>query len=64
MELYTYARLSEAQLDKVKAFEDKTGKQVLVLDKTEMEAADLSADDLAALQVLESELGMVAISIR
>ena len=64
MELYTYARLTPKQLDKVKAFEDKTGKQVLILGKASMEAADLSAKDLEALQVLETELGLIGVAIK
>jgi len=64
MELYTYARLTPEQLDKVKAFEDKTGKQVLILGKATMEAANLSAQDLEALRALETDLGLVAVAIK
>jgi len=64
MELYTYARLTPKQLDKVKAFEDKTGKQVLILGKATMEAANLNPEDFEALRGLETELGLVAVAIK
>lgn len=63
MELYTYAGLTDEQLKKVQAYEARVGKKVLVLKKAELDATDLSAEDLAALKEMEAALGMVALVV-
>lgn len=62
--LYCYAKLSDEELGKVKAYEAETGKRALVLREVNVEADDLSADELSRLRELERELGYIAIVVK
>ncbi len=64
MQVYTYARLSEDQLDQVRRFEAHTGKKALVFQQVKAQPEELTADELQALQALEERLGYVIIVVR
>lgn len=63
MELYTYARLSDEQLERVRQFEAETGKKALVLKQVEAEPAMLSAPQVKALRALEHDLGHIVVVV-
>ena len=62
--LYCYAKLTEEQLARVKAFEAEIGKTVLALREVEVEAEFLSREEMKKLQALESELGLVLLVVK
>jgi len=62
--LYCYAKLTEEQLARVKAFEAEIGKTVHALREVEVEAEFLSREEMRKLQSLESELGFVLLVVK
>ena len=64
MQLFSYAKLTDAQLAKIKAFEAETGKTALVLRDARMDAEVLSAEEMEQLQALEQELGYVIVVVK
>ncbi len=62
--LYCYANLTDEQLAKIKAFEAETGKKALALRRVPVRPEELSAEDLAKLEALENELGLVVIVVK
>jgi len=62
--LYCYAKLTEEQLARVKAFEAEIGKTVLALGEVGVEAEFLSREEMRKLQALESELGFVLLVVK
>lgn len=64
MPIYTYAKLTEEQLGKVRAFEEKTDKRVLVLRSYSAQPDELSEGELEKLQDLETELGYVILAVK
>jgi len=63
MPIFTYARLTEKQLGKVRAFEEETDKRILVLRSYNMQPDELSEDELEKLQELEAELGYIIVAV-
>ncbi len=64
MSLYTYAKLSQEELDKVQAYKRKYGKRVLVLQRYDPEYPELSDEEMRELQELERALGRVAVVVK
>ena len=64
MQLFSYAKLTDAQLAKIKAFEAEAGKTALVLREARMDADVLSAEEMEKLQALEQELGYVIVVVK
>jgi hypothetical protein len=62
--LYCYARLTEEQLARIKAFEAEIGKTVLALREADVEAEFLSREEMRKLQALEGELGLVLLIVK
>ncbi len=62
--LYCYAKLTDEQLSRVKAFEAETGKKALVLRRVPVKPEDLAPDEITKLEALESELGMVVVVVK
>ena len=62
--LYCYARLTEEQLARIKAFEAEIGKTVLALREADVEAEFLSREEMRRLQALEGELGLVLLIVK
>jgi hypothetical protein len=62
--LYCYAKLSDEQLARIKAFEEETGKTVLALREIDVEAELLSREEMDRLRALEKELGLVLLVVR
>jgi hypothetical protein len=61
--LYTFAKLTDEQLAKLRAFEQRTGKQVLALTEIALWADRLTPEQLAELQELEKELGCLLVAV-
>ncbi|MEA3406993.1 MAG: hypothetical protein U9R48_02790 [Chloroflexota bacterium] len=64
MPIYTYAKLTEEQLGKVRAFEEETDKRILALRSYNMQPDELSEEELEKLQALEAELGYVILAVK
>jgi hypothetical protein len=64
MPIYTYAKLTEEQLGKVRAFEEQTDKRVLVLRSYNAQPDELGEEELEELQALEGELGYIVIAVK
>ena len=64
MPIYTYAKLTEEQLGKVRAFEEQTDKRVLVLRSYNAQPDELGEEELEELQALERELGYIVIAVK
>ncbi len=64
MSLYTYAALTQDQLEKVQALEAEMGKRILILHEYRPEYAELNDDEFRRLMDLEGELGYVAVAVR
>lgn len=64
MPIYTYAKLTEEQLEKVRAFEEETDKRVLVLRSYNAQPDELGEEELEELQDLEAELGYVILAVK
>ena len=64
MSLYCYAKLTDEQLAKVRAFETETGKKVLILKETRIEPEYLGKEEYEKLLALEKELRYVAVVVR
>lgn len=62
--LYCYAKLTEDQLAKVKAFEAESGKTVLALREVDLQAEFLSKEEMKKLQALEQELGLILLVVK
>ena len=62
--LYCYAKLTEEQLARIKAFEAEIGKTVLALREADVEAEFLSREEMRKLQALEGELGLVLLIVK
>ncbi len=63
MPIYTYAKLTEEQLEKVRTFEEETDKRVLVLRSYNAQPDELGEEELDKLQDLETELGYVILAV-
>mgnify|MGYP001067692416 CR=1 FL=1 len=61
---YTYAKLTETELSKVRLFEAQTGKRVLALERVELEPAQLTEEELHSLEALEHEVGFVLVAVQ
>ena len=64
MPIYTYARLTEDELEKVQAFEEEMDKRILVFRSYNMQPDDLSEGEMERLQELEEELGYVIVAVK
>lgn len=64
MPIFTYAKLTEEQLEKVRTFEEETDKRVLVLRSYNMQPDELGEEELEELQALEAELGYVILAVK
>ena len=64
MQLYTYAKLSEDELAKVRDFESRTGKTALVLKQVEAQPEMLDRDEMQALATLEQELEYLVVVVQ
>ncbi|MFO7917512.1 MAG: hypothetical protein R6V13_05500 [Anaerolineae bacterium] len=64
MAIYTYAKLTEEQLGKVRAFEEETDRRVLVLRSYNAQPDELGEEELEKLQDLEAELGYVILAVK
>jgi len=64
MILYGFTALTETQLSKLKAFEEKTGKIVLAIKPMEVSIDTLSEQELRELQALEAEIGDVILVVK
>jgi hypothetical protein len=64
MPIYTYARLTEEQLGKVRSYEEEMEKRILVLRSYNMQPDELSEEELQKLQDLERELGYVIVAVK
>ena len=62
--LYCYAKLSDAQLAKIRAFEQEHKKKVLALRPVDVEAETLSKAEISKLQALEKELEFVLLVVK
>jgi hypothetical protein len=62
--LYCYAKLTEEQLAKVRAFEAKSGKKVLALRYVPIKPEDLTPEEAQELDELEQELRMVLLVVK
>ena len=62
--LYSLASLDGDQLNAIQKLEKRLGKRVLALKNVEIEFDDLSEDDVAEIQMLEVELGLVIVAVR
>ena len=60
---YSYAKLNENELSKLRLYEAETGKRVLALERVEMTPADLTEEELHKLEALEHEVGLVLIAV-
>lgn len=61
---YGFAKLNDEQLAKVRAFEEETGKTVLVYRQYDVQADDLDQEELSRIRKLEEELGYLAIVVK
>ncbi len=61
--LYAYCKLTDEQLAKLQAFEQRTGKKVLALKEVGLWPDRLTQDELADLQQLEQDLGCLLVAV-
>ena len=64
MILYGFKALTEMQLSKLKAFEEKTGKIALAIKPVEVSVDALSEQELKELQELEAEIGDIILVVK
>jgi len=64
MRLYSFAELTDEQLENVRAFEKETGKTILVFREFEMGTAALDKVEIERLRSLEKELGNIAVAVK
>jgi hypothetical protein len=62
--LYTFARLTDAQLAKLQTLEAKIDKKILALTEVSVDADQLTPGELEQLQALEHALGYVLLAVR
>lgn len=62
--LYTLASLDEKELTSVQELERKIGKRVIAMRPMTIEFDQLSEEDVAAIQQLEVELGIVIMAVK
>lgn len=63
MMLYGFAKLSDEQLQKVRAWEVETGKRLLVFRQFEAVPAFINREQVESLRALEQELGNVVVAV-
>ena len=61
--MYSYAKLTQEQVDKIRRFESETGKRVLVFEEHQVHPDQLDEQELQKLKSLEKELGLVVVAI-
>ena len=61
--LYTFAKLTDEQLAKLQAFEQRTDKKVLALSPISLWPDRLSPEELAELQELEGDLHCLLVAV-
>ena len=62
--LYSIASLDPAELEAVQKLEKQIGKRVLAMKPLEIEFDNLSEDDVAAIQMLEVDTGLVIVAVK
>jgi hypothetical protein len=62
--LYSIASLNEKELDAVQTLEKQIGKRVLAMKPLEIEFDNLAEDDVAAIQMLEVDTGLVIVAVK
>ncbi len=62
--LSSLSKLTDAQIAEIRALEQKLGKTILAFSKYDVVSDDLSKEDLALLQGLESKLGTMLVAVR
>jgi len=62
--LYRWANLTEEQLERVRAFETRTGKTALALTRLDLEPAELTLDEELELIALERDTDSIVIVIK
>jgi hypothetical protein len=61
--LYSFAKLTDEQLAKLRIFEERTGKKVLALTEVGLWPDRLSPEELTEIQTLEQELGCLLVAV-
>ena len=62
--MFVLANLTDDQLDRLRAFEQKAGIKILAMKHVDIEMAPIDATELTELQTLESELGVCLVAVR
>lgn len=62
--MYTFARLSREDLDRVQAAEQELGVRLLALTDVTLEPAPVDAAQVTAIQDIEEELGICLLAVR
>jgi hypothetical protein len=60
---YSYARLNENELSKIRLYEAETGKKILAFARVEASPAKLTEEELHKLEALEHEVGFVLVAV-
>ena len=62
--LYSLASLADKELETIRNLEKRLGKRVLVLKQLEIDLDELSEDDVAEIQMLEVEMGLLIVAVK
>lgn len=61
--IYTFAKLDDAQVNRIRDFEARTNVKVLALEEVQLDAAPIDAAQLAELQQLENGLSVCLVAV-